>query len=256
MKLLHIGLCVSEIENGFQKAFKDVLGNENYFELSTGEQHLNVKILQKFNECKPDVVFFQIQAENIVGNQTFDYLKSNGAYVINWTGDKRNIVFDGTNDFVNIPSFAGVTSLTMECFIKTNSTNFKTFLYGTSQASSFCPRISFRSNTINLYFQSVGTGDVIFTFGSINAGTIYHIAYTFDSTSSHNCYLNTVLGTRTSTSTGLNGVPSFTNLTIGQGAGSDGFFSGNFYGLRIYNRALSLSEITQNYNALKGRFGL
>jgi len=167
-----------------------------------------------------------------------------------------NIVFDGTNDFVNIPSFAGVTSLTMECFIKTNDTNFKTFLYGTSQASSFCPRISFRSNTINLYFQSVGTGDVIFTFGSINTGTIYHIAYTFDSTSGHNCYLNTVLGTRTSTSTGLNGVPSFTNLTIGQGAGSDGFFSGNFYGLRIYNRALSLSEITQNYNALKGRFGL
>ena len=78
MKLLHVGLCVSEDENGFQKAFKDVLGKENYFELSTGEQYLNVKILQKYNECKPDIVFFQIQAENIVSNQTFDYLKSNG----------------------------------------------------------------------------------------------------------------------------------------------------------------------------------
>jgi hypothetical protein len=111
MKLLHIGLCVSEIENGFQKAFKDVLGNENYFELSTGEQHLNVKILQKFNECKPDVVFFQIQAENIVANQTFDYLKSNGAYVINWTGDKRNSVPQWMVDaapFVSLTAFSNM----------------------------------------------------------------------------------------------------------------------------------------------------
>ena len=111
MKLLHIGLCVSEGENGFQKAFKDVLGNENYFELSTGEQHLNVKILQKFNECKPDIVFFQIQAENIVGNQTFDYLKSNGAFVINWTGDKRNSVPQWMVDaapFVSLTAFSNM----------------------------------------------------------------------------------------------------------------------------------------------------
>ena len=111
MKLLHIGLCVSEVENGFQKAFKDVLGNENYFELSTSEQNLNVKILQKFNECKPDIVFFQIQAENIVGNQTFDYLKSNGAYVINWTGDKRNSVPQWMIDcapFVSLTAFSNM----------------------------------------------------------------------------------------------------------------------------------------------------
>lgn len=111
MKLLHIGLCVSEGENGFQKAFKDVLNKENYFELSTGEQHLNVKILQKYNEFKPDVVFFQIQAENIVGNQTFDYLKSNGAFVINWTGDKRNSVPQWMIDcapFVNLTAFSNM----------------------------------------------------------------------------------------------------------------------------------------------------
>jgi spore maturation protein CgeB len=111
MKLLHIGLCVSEIENGFQKAFKDVLGNENYFELSTGEQHINVKILQKFNECKPDIVFFQIQAENIVANQTFDYLKSNGAFVINWTGDKRNSIPQWMIDaapFVSLTAFSNM----------------------------------------------------------------------------------------------------------------------------------------------------
>lgn len=89
MKLLHIGLCVSEIENGFQKAFKDVLGSENYFEISTGHKNLNGNIIHLFNKCKPDVVFMQIQTPNIVDNQTMDYMKSNGAFVINWNGDKR-----------------------------------------------------------------------------------------------------------------------------------------------------------------------
>lgn len=111
MKLLHIGLCVSEGENGFQKAFKDILGKENYFELSTDEQYLNVKILQKYNKYKPDIVFFQIQAENIVSNQTFDYLKSNGAFVINWTGDKRNSVPQWMVDaapFVSLTAFSNM----------------------------------------------------------------------------------------------------------------------------------------------------
>ena len=35
-----------------------------------------------------------------------------------------------------------------------------------------------------------------------------------------------------------------------------GSFGGNFYFMMIYNRALSAAEITQNYNALKGRYGL
>lgn len=35
-----------------------------------------------------------------------------------------------------------------------------------------------------------------------------------------------------------------------------GAFAGDFYFIMIYNRALSANEILQNYNALKGRYGL
>jgi hypothetical protein len=50
------------------------------------------------------------------------------------------------------------------------------------------------------------------------------------------------------------------NLVIGQtrfnaGAGGD-FWKGYIANTLVYNKALSVSEITQNYNALKGRFGL
>jgi hypothetical protein len=39
-------------------------------------------------------------------------------------------------------------------------------------------------------------------------------------------------------------------------AGFDSYFSGNIYSTRIYSRGLTSTEIQQNYNALKNRFGL
>ena len=50
-------------------------------------------------------------------------------------------------------------------------------------------------------------------------------------------------------------------LTIGvrylaRNIGTDHYFSGNIYLSKIYNRALSATEIQQNYNATKTRFGL
>jgi hypothetical protein len=38
--------------------------------------------------------------------------------------------------------------------------------------------------------------------------------------------------------------------------GFDSFFSGNIYLSKIYNRALSATEVLQNYNTTKSRFGL
>jgi hypothetical protein len=44
-----------------------------------------------------------------------------------------------------------------------------------------------------------------------------------------------------------------TTFTIGEYAG---YLSGNVALTRIYNRALTASEVLQNYNATRSRFGL
>ena len=44
--------------------------------------------------------------------------------------------------------------------------------------------------------------------------------------------------------------------SIWLGNGYNGFFRGNIAQVSIYNRALTAAEIQQNYNALKGRYGL
>jgi hypothetical protein len=44
-------------------------------------------------------------------------------------------------------------------------------------------------------------------------------------------------------------------LSIGKLAYSPRYFTGNVAVARIYNRVLSATEVTQNYNAQKARFG-
>ena len=89
MKILHIGLCVQPKPfNGFQQAFIDVVGEDNYTEISTGDAYLNDKLLLMGNDF--DIIFMQIQAPDIIKKETLQFLKEKGAYIINWTGDKRH----------------------------------------------------------------------------------------------------------------------------------------------------------------------
>ena len=46
------------------------------------------------------------------------------------------------------------------------------------------------------------------------------------------------------------------NARISQANVSDGAFFGTFYQSQVYNRALSPTEIKQNFNALRGRYRL
>ena len=113
MKVLHLGLMVNP--NGFSSfphACRKVLGNENYRELQcSSDAAFNPNAIAIFNEFKPDLVFMQIQAENIIHAQTCEYFLNHGAKVINWTGDKRSVVPAWMVDlapFVSITSFSNM----------------------------------------------------------------------------------------------------------------------------------------------------
>lgn len=88
MKLLHVGICVHpKPYNGFQQAFIDEIGEENYREIFCGEPDLNKKIINIFNSFNPDIVFMQIQSEGAISLETMKYISK--VKVINWTGDIR-----------------------------------------------------------------------------------------------------------------------------------------------------------------------
>ena len=86
LKVLHIGLCVykgkdSSLTNSF-KRHCDV-----YAECDL--EHVNGKAPIIAKTLKPDIVFFQIQADNVVSLETARKVKEHSAFVVNWTGDVR-----------------------------------------------------------------------------------------------------------------------------------------------------------------------
>lgn len=84
-----MGLCVAPPPyNAMQQAFID--NCDEYRELSTGHPDVNKEAVKICSEFKPDLVFMQIQAENIITPTTVKFIQATGAIVFNWTGDVRD----------------------------------------------------------------------------------------------------------------------------------------------------------------------
>jgi hypothetical protein len=191
---------------------------------------------------------------------------NNGTLVNGPTYSSANggsIVFDGTNDYSDInnsslPSGSGSHTLSTWIFKQgdntsngwvslatwgTNNNNQKRMIFVSSQ-SSLGNKIytGFYNNDYNW-----GTG--------ITNNVWTHLSWIFDG-STEAIYLNGVLY-------GIHAVSSV-NTVLGVNHSIGGYFDGTFISyyngrisnFSIYNRALSATEVLQNYNATKTRFGL
>jgi hypothetical protein len=182
------------------------------------------------------------------------------------SGNGGYILFDGINDYADIAdsnSLDITPAVTIDTWV-----NFPTF---TSYGGIIAKRseATARGN----YYLRVGDSTGQFQLGTFPNGvghniwvtsktdfatnTWYHLVGTISS-STHKIYVN---GVEYAGSFGWGGgttmVADTLNLRIGMGYDSAGE-PGNVKVscVRIYNRALSLTEINQNYNAQKSRFGL
>jgi len=183
-----------------------------------------------------------------------------------------SIVFDGTDDYVNLntSSFpSGATSFSVNSFIRWSgngtSTNDIIFSYGRGGANNDVTVWVNNSGFAELQFGS-DTGKVSSTT-SINAGIWYNICATYDKTQTK-IYLNSVLEGTTNYSSGniildnnVNGnngaigakISGFGNIASPQRYGT---FNGNISLVQLYNRALTATEVSQNFNANRFRYGL
>lgn len=89
MRIFHLGLCVGPPPfDSMRKAF--LANSTAYIELNTGEKDVNQKAISMAKAFKPDIIFMQIQAANIIHIETVKEFKKTGAFVINWNGDIRD----------------------------------------------------------------------------------------------------------------------------------------------------------------------
>jgi hypothetical protein len=168
------------------------------------------------------------------------------------SGNGGSIVFDGTNDFVNLPINAqfNTPSVTFDCWVNLQNRNNRHIIYVNWQGNS----LEVNSNrTVTMYnyagLQYGATTTTTINFGEwANITGLYnHVTETLET------YINGILrATRSST-------PNTTySINVHKVSGTDygGVILGNVSIVRHYNRALSAEEILQNYNATKSRFGL
>lgn len=111
-----------------------------------------------------------------------------------------------------------------------------------------------QSGGIFCFYDQLSTAG--YTVGSITDNTNAMVAVTCDATNNFlSVYINGILAgsvARTGWVTSYN-----TAITLGYDAGgTNEYMIGNMYRFMHYNRVLSASEVLQNYNASKGRFGI
>ena len=190
---------------------------------------------------------------DVSGNNNTGALINGPTYT---SGVNGYFTFDGVNDEVRTSLFSNArTDITMSGWFYVNLGTVGTFLSNGDDPGGYCIGIG----------QYFGTTDnqVVALFGYIRwilTGVYYQytgwhmVTMTLDSGGTPSIYINGVsIGTYPGT---IANVPS---------AGT-GFAVGSQWGIRyantrsgnasFYNRALSASEILQNFNAMRGRYGI
>jgi len=200
------------------------------------------------------------------GTTWFDLTSNNndGTLINGPTFDSANggsIVFDGINDYVSFttpPSTnSGTEKSSINVWIKTgtNVSNNQTIYSERDGNVHIFNKLRINTNTFDYIFLTPSTTLVLSsTIGTPSINSWYNICGTKDN-NDFKIYVNGVLSNSSTTSMG-----SFsTSGTIFSNMGKETvglYLSGRVASQQIYNRALSSTEVLQNYNATKSKSGL
>jgi hypothetical protein len=100
---------------------------------------------------------------------------------------------------------------------------------------------------------STGQGGAFYTPATLTNNSWYHAVGTYSNSGAAILYINGVQAASASYSSYVYSSSFNASLIIGQYAG---YMSGNIPVAKMYNRALTAAEVLQNFNALRGRYGL
>jgi hypothetical protein len=162
-----------------------------------------------------------------------------------------SIVTNGTNQYISVPQIStSITNVTMQAWVYVNLNTKGPFIKNGTAGGGYAIGIG------NAAYDQVGSNVNMLVYGSpgwINTGVSYGTAgwklvtMTMDGSSTARAYINgTLIGTYTTTPNA-----SFTGaLNFGANIGDQNvYYNGKFAAAYFYDRALSLAEIQQNYDA-------
>ena len=164
-----------------------------------------------------------------------------------WSTD--SITLNGTNSHVRIGQIKNLTAVTVETFLKANS-------YTTDSTNQIISNYSGDGLVLQLNKGipefSIGSGKTVSSDETMGPDLNHTITGTYDG-STVKLYVDGVLKKTLSSTAGISNPTDSTPMVIGcnpNTTGCDGNYANtNIYATRIYNRALTETEIKQNMNA-------
>jgi len=175
----------------------------------------------------------------------------------------NNTAYTGT-DHISVPYNISSTTTTVEIVASFNPTSHWATIWGNEAYSFSRGYFAYMATSTGITWGSPTSNVTIATITASNA--VRHWTFVINGTSKL-LYLN---GSQLGTTATLNNPGSYAtteflfgarHTNVGTGA-TDKLNNTNsalqpvFYQMRLYNRALSGSEVTQNFNAIKGTYGL
>ena len=182
-------------------------------------------------------------------------------------GQFNSFDFDAVDDIIDFGTLSeinGLANFSFNVWLTTPTQNAgDSIAFGNRDSSNSYRGIALsippNTSTTSIYFyftSNAGSGQswVEIPVAYYTANAWNNIAVTYDG-STLTAIVNN--GTPLTDSQSSKLLHSTTNFRVGKdGWTNSKLYKGNIGPLQIYNRALSAAEVTQNYNALKSRFGL
>ena len=165
--------------------------------------------------------------------------------------------FDHSDDNIETSTTAsgfGISSssFTFESVFTVSSTSGDNMVFGSNGGLR---NIHFGTRDLSFYMGNQAN-DKLLNYSSMAINTIYYVSFISDYSLGYSKIF--VNGTMTGNIGGLVDLYATNNIGVGgrSYSGNNGQFGGRIYLARIYNRALSNTEVLNQYNATKGRYGL
>lgn len=169
-----------------------------------------------------------------------------------------SIVFDGTNDFVDCGNNSSINPqyLTFNIWVKFNTFSGRPHFGKGSGSNGAYYIVIETSSQYRFYYTKPGNNWSSLSGSNLSTNVWYNLIVSYDG-NGPKMYINGILD-NSSTDTGTLSTSDSNNLTLGRRSDTPvgTIFGGNIAQVSIYNRALSATEISQNFNATKSRYGL
>lgn len=186
---------------------------------------------------------------DVSGNNNTGALTNGPTYT---SGISGYFSYDGVDDYTNMPTLTGLPtgasagSLCAWAYATSGSNNAWIVSYGTAATS----QSRFLGRVGTTYYFGGFSNDIIASGLSIN--TWFYMVGVYDGANA-SIYINGALVSGPTARTWNTGS---TNFQLGRQTNGAEYWTGRISHVSVYNVALNATQVSQNFNALRGRYGI